>query len=150
MASENNPQNSGAEGDQGLAARAQDAAQRVRETADAAGNRVSAHAHDAANRLRETVDEAGNRLHHGYDSAREFVSERGDRIGKAIAEHPGPSVLFSLGLGFGIGLALSAILAPRREDHWYSRYVPDSVRDATGRLGDLRLRERISERLSRS
>lgn len=129
MASEHKPQQSAeTEADPGLAARVQDAGQR----------------------LRDTADEAGDRLQHGYQSAREFVSERGEQVGHAIGQHPASSALVSFGLGFGLGLMLTALLVDRRSDPWYSKYVPDSVRDATGKLSDLRLRELISEHFSRS
>jgi hypothetical protein len=83
-------------------------------------------AEDLAAQAREQFDAAGEEVARGYRRAEGLV-----------ARNPAPSVLLSFGLGFGFGLALTALLT-QREETWAERYLPDRVRgfpDAARRFG---------------
>jgi ElaB/YqjD/DUF883 family membrane-anchored ribosome-binding protein len=109
------------------------------------GDRVQ----DVGQRLRESAGEAERRIQEGYDSARDYAAGAYGRYEDTVAEHPATSVLVGFGLGFGLGLLLTTLLSEREPDPWYSRYMPEAMRNLPDRLGDWNLRGAISERLPR-
>jgi len=52
---------------------------------------------------------------------------------KGRSRNPANSVLIGFGLGFGIGLAVTAMLT-HREETWAERYLPDSLQDLPDRI----------------
>ncbi|HEX8199504.1 MAG TPA: hypothetical protein VF590_03390, partial [Isosphaeraceae bacterium] len=69
-----------------------------------------------------------------------------------IARNPSQSVLMGFGVGFGLGLLLTVLMAQREEDTWYDRYVPDRLRNLPDTLRSLQdavshLPEAISRRV---
>jgi ElaB/YqjD/DUF883 family membrane-anchored ribosome-binding protein len=93
---------------------------------------------DIGHHLQEGAQQVGRRVQEGYDTTRQTVAHGYRQAEGAIARNPAPSVLIGFGVGFGLGLLLTA-LATQREESWYERHVPDSVRhlqDALAHLPD--------------
>lgn len=84
-------------------------------------------------RLQEGAAAVGERVQEGYDSAREGLAHRYRQTEGMIARNPGQSVLVGFGVGFGLGVLLTVLLS-RREETWYERYVPDSLRNVPDSL----------------
>ena len=97
--------------------------------------------------LQEGAQQLGQQIQEGYDSAREAVGRGYRQAEGMMARHPGQSVLIGFGVGFGLGLLLT-ILLTQREETWYERHVPDSLRDLPETLR--RLPGRISRNLPSS
>jgi len=55
------------------------------------------------------------------------MSVRYRRVEGLVARNPAPSVLIGFGVGFGLGIVLTTLLA-RPEPSWSERHVPDSLR----------------------
>jgi ElaB/YqjD/DUF883 family membrane-anchored ribosome-binding protein len=82
---------------------------------------------DIGHHLQEGAQQMGRRAQEGYDTAREAATHGYRQAEGAIARNPAPSVLVSFGVGFGLGLLLTVLVA-QREETWYERYVPDPLR----------------------
>jgi hypothetical protein len=98
----------------------------------------------AVHRVQEGAEAAGHRIREGFDSAREVVGRGYERAEGVISDNPTQSLMIVFGLGFGLGLLLTVALTGR-EETWYERHVPDSLRDLPDRIAD-----RISRNLPRS
>jgi hypothetical protein len=98
----------------------------------------------AAQRAQEGAEAAGQYAREGYESARDVVGRGYERAESMIAENPAQSLLVVFGLGFGLGLLLTVALTSR-EETWYERHVPDSLRDLPDRIAD-----RVARYLPRS
>ncbi len=95
--------------------------------------------------LQEGLSEASDRFREGYETAREELAHRYRVAEGAMARHPGSSVLIGFGLGFGIGLAITAMLVHREEDSWANRYLPDSLRDLPEQIRNSRIPEHLGK-----
>ena len=101
---------------------------------------------DVAQRIQEGAAQVGERVRDGYGVAREELSHRYRQAEGAIARHPGQSVLVGFGVGFGLGVLLTVLLS-RREETWYERYVPDSLRNVPDRLRNIHVPESIARHI---
>ena len=84
-------------------------------------------------RLQEGASAMKDRAQEGYEAASDEVGHRYRQAEGMIARNPGPSVLVGFGVGFGLGVLLTVLLT-RREETWYERYMPDSLRGMPDRL----------------
>ncbi len=91
-------------------------------------------ARGAEENVQQGLSQVNDRFREGYETAREEFGHRYRRAEGAIARNPGQSVLIGFGLGFGIGLAITAMLAHREEETWADRYLPDSLRDLPSQI----------------
>jgi ElaB/YqjD/DUF883 family membrane-anchored ribosome-binding protein len=82
--------------------------------------------------VQEGAEQAANRLRDGYDSAREGAVQGYRQAEGLVARNPAPSLLISLGVGFGLGLVLSSMFRTR-EETWAEKYLPESLQDAPDR-----------------
>lgn len=82
--------------------------------------------------VREKAEMTGERLQEGYDSARDEVSRRYRQAEGVMARNPGPSVLISFGIGFGLGLVLTTMLSQPEESwsDWADRRRHEGMRRA--------------------
>jgi ElaB/YqjD/DUF883 family membrane-anchored ribosome-binding protein len=87
-------------------------------------------------RIQEGAAQVGQRVSEGYDSVREEAARRYRRAEGMMARNPTPSVLIALGVGFGLGLVLTTLLA-RPEETWAERNLPDRLRRAPDALSNL-------------
>ena len=90
----------------------------------------------------QATQQVTDRFREGYDAAREELSHRYRRAEGTIARNPGNSVLIGFGLGFGIGLAVTAMLN-QHEETWADRYLPDSLRDLPDTLRNAHVPESV-------
>jgi ElaB/YqjD/DUF883 family membrane-anchored ribosome-binding protein len=86
-------------------------------------------ARDVGQRVQEGFSNAGQKLQDGYGAAGENVAHAYRRAEGLVARNPGSSVLVGFGVGFGLGVLLTALLSRREEPSWYDRYVPEKLRD---------------------
>jgi ElaB/YqjD/DUF883 family membrane-anchored ribosome-binding protein len=93
-------------------------------------------ARDMGQRLQEGAQQLGDRAREGLDTASEHLGRNYRRAEGAVARHPSESVLIGFGLGVGLGVLLAVALT-QREETWAERYLPDSLRDVQGSLGEL-------------
>jgi hypothetical protein len=64
------------------------------------------------------------------------VAGHWDRVAREmVAREPGKAVLIALGVGFGLGLLVSAALA-HRDDSRPQNWLPDSWRDLSEKIGE--------------
>ena len=89
----------------------------------------------------EGLEQVGGRLRDGYGAVSEQAAHQYRQAEGAVARNPTTSVLVGFGLGLGLGLAISALIASEEEETWAEKYVPDSVRDMSHRLGKIRYRD---------
>lgn len=99
---------------------------------------------DIGHHLQEGAQQLGQRVQEGYDTARTGVTSGYRQAEGAIARNPAPSVLIGFGIGVGLGILLTTLVA-QREESWYDRYVPDSLRNLHDSFAHLP--EAISRRL---
>ncbi len=86
--------------------------------------------------FQQGAEQVTNRLRDGYDTAREGAVHGYHQAEGLVARNPAPSLLIGLGVGFGLGLVLSSLLAPR-EETWAEKYLPESLQDAPDRYKKL-------------
>jgi hypothetical protein len=79
--------------------------------------------------MSQGLTDVGNRVREGYDAAREEFAHRYRRVEGSLARNPTPSVFIAFGVGFGLGLALTAMLTEHHEETWAEKYLPDSLRN---------------------
>jgi hypothetical protein len=87
-------------------------------------------------RIQEGAAQVSQRLGEGYGMLRDEAGRRYQQVEGMVAQTPTTSVLFSFGLGFGLGLVLTSLLA-RPEESWAERYLPDRLRRASDSFGHL-------------
>jgi len=90
--------------------------------------------------FQEKAGEMGQRLREGYDSTREELARRYRRTEGSIARNPAPSVLLGFGVGFGLGLVLTAMLSEPEESwsNWAERRSRKPIRKARESLKSAR------------
>src|SRR5262249_55205202 len=86
--------------------------------------------------IRDQVNRVGEQVREGYGEARERAARGYRQAEGVIARNPSGGVWISFGIGLALGLLLTAPL-PRREETWFERYMPDSLRDIPDRLRDV-------------
>jgi ElaB/YqjD/DUF883 family membrane-anchored ribosome-binding protein len=86
-------------------------------------------ARELGGQVREGAEHVGERVREGFEATRSGVTHRYRRAEGMMARHPGSSVLIGFGVGFGLGVLLSAMMTSNEEESWYGRHVPDSLRD---------------------
>ncbi|WZP00474.1 hypothetical protein EP7_002118 [Isosphaeraceae bacterium EP7] len=84
---------------------------------------VRQQAEHLAEGAKEAAGQAVNRLREGYGEASEHLAHSYRQAEGTIARNPASSTLISFGIGFGIGLALTALLG-REEETWADKYLP--------------------------
>ncbi len=85
--------------------------------------------------IQEGAAQVGHRLREGYDTTREELARRYRRAEGTVARNPAPSILISFGIGFGLGLVVTSLLA-QREETWAERNLPDSLRNVPNTVRD--------------
>ncbi len=83
--------------------------------------------------FQQGAEQVSHRLQDGYETARDGAIHGYRQAEGLVARNPAPSLLIGLGVGFGFGLVLSSLLAPRREETWVEKYLPESLQDAPDR-----------------
>ena len=68
--------------------------------------------------VREGIGAASDRLREQYGATREEMARRYRRAEGMMARNPAPSVLVAFGVGFGLGLVLTAMLSQAEEETW--------------------------------
>ena len=82
--------------------------------------------------VREGVEHTVNRLGESLGSARDMAQHGLEQGQNLVSSNPLPAILAGFGLGFGIGLAITALLVHEEEEPWYERSyhrLADPVRD---------------------
>jgi hypothetical protein len=97
-----------------------------------------------AQSAQQGMEQVSDRVREGYDMTRDEMTRRYRRAEGLVARNPTPSVLIGFGLGFGVGLAIAAMLTSH-EESWADRYLPDSMRDLTGRLRRARVPDPVRD-----
>jgi len=85
-------------------------------------------------RVQEGAGQVGQRLSEGYDATREELARRYRRTEGMVARNPTPSVLIGFGIGFGLGLVVTTMLAER--ETWAEKHVPDRLRKLPDSMQD--------------
>jgi len=98
-------------------------------------------AENAARGAQQGLEQVGDRLREGYEAVSDRAARQYRQAEGTVARNPTTSVLVGFGLGLGLGLAISALIASEEEETWTEKYVPDSVRDMSHRLGKIRYRD---------
>jgi hypothetical protein len=83
---------------------------------------------DVGQRFQEGAQNVGQRVSEGYESARDEMGRSFRRAEGMMARNPTPSVLLGFGIGFGLGLVVTAMLAERESQSWSERHLPDRFR----------------------
>ncbi len=117
-----NPNGGGA---QGARDQVRDAAHQVQEGAEQAGDR-----------LKQQAQQAGDRLKQGYGDVKDQALSGYRQAEEAIAGNPMQSILIGFGVGFGIGLVVTAMLGAK-EKTWAEKYLPESLQDAPDKYKSL-------------
>jgi ElaB/YqjD/DUF883 family membrane-anchored ribosome-binding protein len=60
--------------------------------------------------FQEGAERVSRRMREGYDTARERAGQSYRRAEGIVARHPAPSLMFSFGLGFGLGVLIAVAL----------------------------------------
>ncbi len=98
--------------------------------------------------VREQVRESAHHLQdeaaRRYEAARSSIAHEYRQTEGMIARHPTSSVLIGFGVGFGLGVLLTAVLT-QREESWYDRYVPDSLSHLPDRVRRMHLADRLRD-----
>jgi hypothetical protein len=90
---------------------------------------------NVAQQVQQGAEQVGDRLQEGYVSARETALHGYRQAEDTIARNPGPSLLLSFGVGFGLGLVLCSMFT--REETWAEKYLPESLQDVPDRYRSL-------------
>jgi hypothetical protein len=69
-------------------------------------------------------------------AARDEIGRQYHEAEDLVVRNPMPSVLIGFGVGFGLGVVLTALLH-RPEESWAERHLPESLRHAGDRLHQL-------------
>lgn len=97
----------------------------------AAGAQQQAQA--AGQQIQQGAEQVTNRLREGYDSARESALHGYRKAEGTVARNPTQSLLIGFGVGFGLGLVLTSLLAKPEEETWAEKYLPESLQDLPSR-----------------
>lgn len=95
----------------------------------------------------QAAEHLGNRIREGYDSAQEAVSHNYRQAEGTIARNPGSSLLVAFGLGMGLGLVITTLIA-HEEESWSDRHLPDSLRHLPDSVD--RLRRKVPREIAQS
>lgn len=90
----------------------------------------------AGERIQEGAQQLGQRIQEGVGHAQEEAARRYRRAEGMMARNPAPTVLIGFGIGFGLGLIVTTMLA-RPEETWAERHIPDRLRHAPEALQHL-------------
>jgi hypothetical protein len=90
---------------------------------------------NVAEQVQQGAEQTGERLQEGYRSARGKALYGYRQAEGTIARNPGPSLLLSFGVGFGLGLVLCSMFT--REETWAEKYLPESLQDLPDRYNSL-------------
>ena len=55
-------------------------------------------------------------------------------MGQAVTERPYSSIMTGFGLGFGLGLIVTLLLARDEEESWFERHAPESIQNLPDRF----------------
>ena len=91
---------------------------------------------NAGQRLQEGSEDLGRNLQEGAEAMRDEVGRRYRQAETAMATNPMSSLLLGFGLGFGLGLVVTALLGERERDTWAGRHLPDRLRRMPDSLHD--------------
>jgi ElaB/YqjD/DUF883 family membrane-anchored ribosome-binding protein len=78
-------------------------------------------------RVREQMGDMGDRIREGYGTVRESIDQGYSQAESLVAGHPMESVLIAFGIGVGVGVVLTTLLAQTPRQSWSERYMPDSI-----------------------
>jgi hypothetical protein len=90
----------------------------------------------AGQRVQEGTEDLGRQLQEGAEMMSDELGRRYRRAETVMALNPMSSVLLGFGLGFGIGLVVTAMLGERERDTWAGRHLPDRLRRMPDSLHD--------------
>ncbi len=93
-------------------------------------------AENAAQRIQSGAEEVGRHLEEGVGAVRDELGRRYRDAETAVAMNPMSSVLIGFGLGFGLGVVVTALLGERERDTWAGRHLPDRLRRMPDSLHD--------------
>jgi ElaB/YqjD/DUF883 family membrane-anchored ribosome-binding protein len=99
-----------------------------------AGRSARESVREVGQRVQEGAGQVGQRLREGYDTARDEMGRRYRRAEGMVARHPTSSVFVSFGIGFGVGLVITAMLGER--ETWAERNLPKRLRQLPDSLQD--------------
>ena len=91
---------------------------------------------DAGQRLQAKGEELGRQVHEGAERVRDEMDRGYRRAETMMAMNPTTSVLIGFGLGFGLGLVVTAMLGERPRETWAERHLPDRLRRMPDSLHD--------------
>jgi hypothetical protein len=84
--------------------------------------------HEVGDRIREKAGESAERLREGYEYAGDELARRYHQAEGVMAHNPTTSIVIGFGLGFGLGLFVTTMLAGRERESWAQRHTPDRLR----------------------
>jgi hypothetical protein len=84
--------------------------------------------HEASDRIREAAGESAERLRECCEDAGDALAHRYHEAQAVMAHNPTASILIGFGLGFGVGLFVTTMLAGRERESWAQRHTPDRLR----------------------
>lgn len=112
-------------------------AAQVKDQAKQAVGQAAEQARPVIDQAKQAVGQVAQQAGEHYDNIREGALKGYRQAEGTIARNPAPAVLIGFGVGFGLGVVLTSLLARREEETWAEKYLPNSLKNVPDQASSL-------------